>query len=95
MFLLHQGQNRLQRYRMLLHPGYIFYMYQIGNGDETDVKKKDIEDFRSKYVMKGSAQMIIEMGQEDGLDDTVIIERLQKKAGLSLEKQNSQFAFKL
>ena len=28
----------------------------------------------------------IELGQEDGLEDAVIIERLQKKAGLSLEK---------
>ncbi len=40
-----------------------------------------IETESEKLVRQGKAQMIIELGQEDGLDDAVIIERLQKKQG--------------
>lgn len=29
--------------------------------------------------------MIVELGQEDGLDDTIIIKRMQEKIGLFLE----------
>ncbi len=31
-------------------------------------------------------RMIIELGQEDGLSDTAIIERIEKKTGVSYEK---------
>lgn len=31
-------------YRISPHPSYIFYRYQKGNGGDTDVKRKDIED---------------------------------------------------
>lgn len=34
---------------------------------------------------QGEAKMIVELGQEDGLSDEVILNRLQKKIGLSLE----------
>jgi hypothetical protein len=34
---------------------------------------------------EGTAQTIIEMGQEFGLDDADILERLQKKLNLSVE----------
>ena len=30
--------------RISPHPSYIFYKYQTGNGGDTDVEKKDIED---------------------------------------------------
>lgn len=40
----------------------------------------------SQGINQGRVQMIIELGQEDELEEDVIIERLQKKAGLSLEK---------
>lgn len=36
-------------------------------------------------ISQGRVQTIIELGKEDGIEDDVIIERLQKKAGLSLE----------
>ena len=45
-----------------------------------------IETESERLIRLGKTQMIVELGQEDGLDDAVIIERLQKKAGLSLEK---------
>lgn len=35
-----------------------------------------IETESEKLVRQGRAQMIIELGQEDGLEDAVIIERL-------------------
>lgn len=35
---------------------------------------------------QGRAQMIIELGQEDGLDDVAILKRMQEKIGLSLEE---------
>jgi hypothetical protein len=44
-----------------------------------------IETESEKLIRKGKAQMIIEMGQDDGLSDTQILERLQKKLNLSEE----------
>ena len=37
-------------------------------------------------MTQGQAQMIVELGQEDGLDDNTILERLQEKIGLSAEE---------
>ncbi len=45
-----------------------------------------IETESERLICLGKTQVIVELGQEDGLDDAVIIESLQKKAGLSLEK---------
>jgi hypothetical protein len=39
--------------------------------------------------IKGKAQMLIEVGQEDDLDDANILIRLQRKIGLSLEAATS------
>ena len=44
-----------------------------------------IETESERLIRQGKMQMLIEMGQEDGLDDTIILERLQEKIGLSLE----------
>jgi hypothetical protein len=44
-----------------------------------------IETESEKWMRKGKAQTIIEMGQEFGLNDADILERLQKKIGLSVE----------
>ena len=35
---------------------------------------------------QGAARMIVELGQEDGLDDEIIIKRMQEKIGVSLEQ---------
>lgn len=35
---------------------------------------------------QGRVQMIVELGQEDGLDDATIIKRMQEKVGLSLDQ---------
>lgn len=44
-----------------------------------------IETESEKLIRRGKAQMIIEMGQEDGLDNATILNRLQEKLGLSQE----------
>lgn len=38
---------------------------------------------------QGKAQMIVELGREDGLDDATTIKRMQEKIGLSLEQIKS------
>ncbi|MDE7274810.1 MAG: hypothetical protein K2N95_17505 [Lachnospiraceae bacterium] len=45
-----------------------------------------IETESESVIKQSKAQMIVELGQEDGIDDDIILERLQNKAGLSLEK---------
>lgn len=44
-----------------------------------------IELESERVIKKSKAQMIIEMGQEFGLDDIAILTRLQEKLGVSLE----------
>jgi hypothetical protein len=44
-----------------------------------------IETESEKLMRKGGAKEIIEMGQEFGLDDAAILERLQNKLKLSAE----------
>ena len=45
-----------------------------------------IETESERMIKQSKAQMIVELGQEDGIEDDIILERLQNKAGLSLEK---------
>ena len=44
-----------------------------------------IETQTEIWMKQGKVQMIIEMGQEVGLDDLEILQKLQEKIGLSLE----------
>lgn len=37
-------------------------------------------------MRQGQAKMIIELGQEDGLDEETILRRLQDKIGMSMEE---------
>ncbi len=37
-------------------------------------------------MRQGQAKMIIEIGQEDGLDEVTILRRLQDKIGMSMEE---------
>jgi hypothetical protein len=43
------------------------------------------EEERERGIESGKIQMLIEMGQENGLDDTIILNKLQEKLGLSRE----------
>ena len=40
-------------------------------------------------MQQGKVQIIIELGKEEGLEDTVILSRLQEKAGVTLEQAMS------
>ncbi len=40
----------------------------------------------SQGIFLGEVKMLIELGQEYGLDEKAILERLQKKMGVSLEQ---------
>jgi hypothetical protein len=44
-----------------------------------------IETESERITKIAKAEMIVEMGQEDGLDDATILSRLQSKLNLSLE----------
>ena len=45
-----------------------------------------IETESERLIRLGRTQMIVELGQEDGLDDEVILKLMQEKIGLSLEQ---------
>ncbi|MDE6052608.1 MAG: hypothetical protein K2G55_02335 [Lachnospiraceae bacterium] len=51
-----------------------------------------IELESERVIKRSKAQMIIEMGQEFGLDDTAILTRLQEKIGVSLERAKAYLA---
>ncbi len=56
---------------------------------ETESEKlirRGISQGISQGMRQGQAKMIIELGQDDGLDDGVILKRMQEKLGLSLEE---------
>lgn len=48
-------------------------------------RAEGIEEGKAQGIEEGKAEQIIEMGQEFGLDDAVILNRLQEKIGLSPE----------
>jgi hypothetical protein len=64
----------------------------ITNGNQNEERLVNImggtviETESEKIIRNTKAQTIIEMGQEDGLDDATILNRLQKKLNLSVEK---------
>lgn len=98
MVRLHQGKE-LSDDELIDLKGFVnTIITHITNGNKNEERLVNImggtiiETESEKLVRQGRAQMIIELGQEDGLDDAVIIERLQKKAGLSLEKAKSYLA---
>ena len=51
-----------------------------------------IETESERLRREGKMQMLIEMGQEEGLDDAVIIKRLQEKIGVSFETATAYLA---
>ncbi len=64
----------------------------ITNGNQSEERLVNIMggtvlETRSERIRKeAKAQMIVEMGQEDGLDDATILKRMQDKIGLTFEK---------
>ena len=50
------------------------------------VIETESEKLISQGMLQGQAKMIIEIGQEDGLDEVTILRRLQDKIGMSMEE---------
>lgn len=51
-----------------------------------EIMEPEIDKIKNQIKNETKIRMIIELGQEDGLSDDVIIERLQKKTGVPYEK---------
>ena len=64
----------------------------ITNGNQNEERLVNVMggvvlETRSEKIRKeAKAQVIVEMGQEYGLDDAAILKRMQEKIGLSLEQ---------
>ena len=91
MIRLHQ-ENELSDYEITDLMGFVnTIITHITNGNKIEERLVNImggmiiETESEKMIKRSKAQMIIELGQEDGISDDVIIERLQKKAGLSFD----------
>ncbi len=59
---------------------------------ETESEKliqRGVKQGMQQGMQQGKVQMIIELGKEEGLEDTVILARLQEKAGVTLEQAMS------
>ena len=59
---------------------------------ETESEKliqRGVKQGMQQGMQQGKVQIIIELGKEEGLEDTVILARLQEKAGVTLEQAMS------
>ena len=89
---LHQ-ENELSDYEMTDLMGFVnTIITHITNGNENEERLVNImggtiiETESEKWIKQGEAKIIIEMGQEDGLDDELILRKIQDKIGLPLER---------
>lgn len=48
-----------------------------------------IETESERWISQGKAQLLIELGQEEGLDDATLLKRMQERIGLSLEQASA------
>jgi hypothetical protein len=88
-----QNENELSEGEMSDLMGFVnTIVTHITNGYKNEERLVEImggtviETQTEKWMKQGKVQMIIELGQEDGLDNTAIIKRLQRKIGISFEK---------
>ena len=85
--------NELSDYEMTDLMGFVnTIITHITNGNKNEERLVGImggtiiETESEKWIKQGEAKMIIEMGQEDGLGDELILRRMQDKIGLPLER---------
>ena len=88
-----QNENELSEGEMSDLMGFVnTIVTHITNGNKNEERLVEIMGGTvigtqtEKWMKQGKVQMIIELGQEDGLDNTAIIKRLQRKIGISFEK---------
>ncbi len=69
----------------------------IANGNENEERLVDvmggriIETQTEIWMKQGEAKMIVKLGQEYGLSDEAILDRLQKETGVSPERAKAYF----
>ncbi|MBD5474878.1 MAG: hypothetical protein HDR17_02670 [Lachnospiraceae bacterium] len=92
MIRLHQEQE-LSNDELIDLKGFVnTIITHIANGNKNEERLVNImggtviETESEKLMRRGAAKMIVELGQEDGLDDVAIVKRMQEKIGLSLEQ---------
>lgn len=67
----------------------------ITNGNENEERLVNImggtviETESERLISQGKAQLLIELGQEEGLDDATLLKRMQERIGLSLEQASA------
>lgn len=96
MVRLHE-ENELSDDEMIDIMGFVnTIITHITNGNQNEERLVNImggtiietesEKLIRRGVNQGRVQMIIELGQEEGLDDVTILNRIQEKIGLSMEE---------
>ena len=67
----------------------------ITNGNQNEERLVNImggtviETESERLISQGKAQILIELGQEEGLDDATLLKRMQERIGLSLEQASA------
>ena len=67
----------------------------ITNGNQNEERLVNImggtviETESERLISQGKAQLLIELGQEEGLDDATLLKRMQERIGLSLEQASA------
>ncbi len=90
-------QNEISDVEMIDLMGFVnTIITHIANGNKSEERLVDImggtiietesERLIRQGMRQGQAKMIIEIGQEDGLDEVTILRRLQDKIGMSMEE---------
>ena len=90
-------QNEISDVEMIDLMGFVnTIITHIANGNKSEERLVDImggtiietesERLIRQGISQGQAKMIIEIGQEDGLDEVTILRRLQDKIGMSMEE---------
>lgn len=91
--------NELSDVEMIDLMGFVnTIITHITNGNKNEERLVNImggaiiETESEKLIKRGKAQMLIELGQEDGLDNETILQKIQDKIGLSLEEAKACIA---
>ena len=86
-------ENELSDAEMIDLMGFVnTIITHITNGNKNEERLVNvmggtiIETESEKWMRQGQVKMLIELGQEDGLDDETILQKIQKRVGLSLEE---------
>ena len=88
--------EELTDYELIDLKGFInTIITHITNGNKNEERLVNImggtviETESERLISQGKAQLLIELGQEEGLDDATLLKRMQERIGLSLEQASA------